>query len=63
MNDNLSLSKPVIVPPTCEDCGKQMRLVSIEPHDRYTDLDSRNFICFCGAATSDTVVREPKPRP
>jgi hypothetical protein len=60
MNDNLPLSKPLVVPPTCEGCGKQMRLVSIEPHDRYTDLDSRNFVCFCGAGTSDTVAREPK---
>jgi hypothetical protein len=43
--------------PTCEACGRQMRLASIEPHHRFAILNSRNFSCPCGATTSDTVAR------
>ena len=57
MSGKNTLSLPSVVPPTCEQCGNQMRLASVEPHYRYTDLDSRNFVCSCGATTSDSVAR------
>lgn len=41
----------------CPECGRPMRLVSIEPHDRFTNLDVRNFVCECGATTADIVQR------
>jgi hypothetical protein len=47
----------MIVSPACDVCGAGMRLVSIEPHERYTNLDSREFVCDCGANISDTVAR------
>jgi hypothetical protein len=34
-----------------------LRLTTIEPHERYTNLDVRNFACECGFTTSDTVMR------
>jgi len=35
-----------------------MRFTSLEPHERYTNLDKRNFACDCGFTTSDIVARE-----
>jgi len=46
-----------MIAPTCEACGEQMRLASIEPHYRFAILNSRNFSCRCGATISDTVAR------
>jgi hypothetical protein len=37
----------------CGDCAKPMLLTSIEPHDRFTNLLVRHFICTCGAGVSD----------
>jgi hypothetical protein len=34
-----------------------MRFVSLEPHERFINLDTRNFACDCGATTSDAVMR------
>jgi hypothetical protein len=48
---------PPIKSPLCPACGEQMRLTSLEPHERYINLDARNFVCACGATTSDLVAR------
>jgi hypothetical protein len=34
-----------------------MRLVSIEPHANFTNLDQRSFICECGESIGDFVMR------
>jgi hypothetical protein len=34
-----------------------MRFTSLEPHERFTNIDTRNFVCDCGATTSDVVAR------
>jgi hypothetical protein len=50
-------SPPATVPP-CRDCSHPMRIVSVVPHDRFQNLDVRNFRCeVCGADTSDVVAR------
>ena len=41
----------------CVKCGQAMRLVSIEPHLRFHNLDIQNFVCVCGAANSAVVAR------
>jgi|GEM_PF-4627474 len=41
----------------CSECGRQMRLVSLEPNERYKNLDSLNFACDCGGAACLTVRR------
>jgi hypothetical protein len=33
---------------TCRACGKSMRLVSVEPDTRYTNLDRHDCACDCG---------------
>jgi hypothetical protein len=49
---------PLIKSPHCPACGDRMRFTSLEPHERYTNLDVRNFACDCGSTTSDIVARE-----
>jgi hypothetical protein len=34
-----------------------MHLVSIVPHQRFTNLDLRLFECFCGVRISDVAAR------
>jgi hypothetical protein len=34
-----------------------MRLVGCAPHERYTTLDYKTFLCDCGATTRDVVAR------
>jgi hypothetical protein len=34
-----------------------LRVISIEPHDKYRNLDVRNFACDCGLTTSDVFAR------
>jgi hypothetical protein len=46
-------SPPFCVPPahrkpTCQGCGKEMRIVSAEPYPRYTNIDLHNYGCDCG---------------
>ncbi len=41
----------------CPKCGQPMRLTSVEPHDRFTNLDVRHFACDCGGTVSDIVQR------
>jgi len=41
----------------CAECSRKMRLVSVEPHARYRNLDTRNIACECGATHSDAVAR------
>jgi hypothetical protein len=48
---------PLIKGPECPQCGHEMRLASIEPHERFHNLDYRNFACDCGKTTSDVVAR------
>ena len=49
------LSQPLW--PACPSCGSTLRVISIEPHDKYRNLDVRNFACDCGLTTSDTFAR------
>jgi hypothetical protein len=46
------LSLPVSVPsphkPLCQACGKQMRLVTVAPFPRYTNIDVHDYACECG---------------
>ena len=50
-------SKPssLLAAPECTACGHLMRLVLIEPHEHFSNLDNRHFVCSCGA-TADYVV-------
>jgi hypothetical protein len=48
---------PPIQWPACPACGEMLRLITIEPHERYTNLDVRNFACDCGFTKSDAVAR------
>jgi hypothetical protein len=41
----------------CPQCAQPMRLTSIEPHERYTNLDSRTFDCDCGGTLTVAVAR------
>jgi hypothetical protein len=35
--------------PTCRQCGKPSRLIGIEPHHKFTNLDVLTFECMaCG---------------
>ena len=34
-----------------------MRLVSLEPHERFLNLDIQNFVCDCGETMSAVVAR------
>jgi hypothetical protein len=34
-----------------------LRITTIEPHDRYQNLDVRNFAGDCGFTTSDVMTR------
>jgi hypothetical protein len=50
------------VPPpsgNCTACGLPMRLTSVEPHQKYTNLDVREFACDCGETAGDIVERLP----
>ena len=49
-----SATPPSIKWPACPACGQMLRLTTIEPHERYTNLDVRNFACECGFTKSDT---------
>jgi hypothetical protein len=45
------LALPFLAPfliPACQTCGKQMRLCTVEPCPRYTNIDSHNYVCDCG---------------
>ena len=48
---------PPIQWPACPACGEMLRRTTIEPHERYTNLDVRNFACDCGLTTSDVIAR------
>jgi hypothetical protein len=48
---------PPFRPPTCLHCAKDMRLVSVVAHQRFVNLDVRNFACACGETASDVVAR------
>ena len=39
----------------CVKCGQAMRLVSIEPHPRFHNLDIHDFVCACGEDASAVV--------
>ena len=43
--------------PACPACGLMLRVTTIEPHERFTNLDVRNFACDCGLTTSDVMRR------
>jgi hypothetical protein len=38
---------PQTFAPVCE-CGQQMRLVCVEPDEKYLELDKQQFACGCG---------------
>jgi hypothetical protein len=45
------LSPPFPAPPNghaCSACKAAMRLVTIEPHPRYLNIDVQNYSCDCG---------------
>jgi hypothetical protein len=41
----------------CEACGRQMRLVTIEPYPLYTNIDMHNYTCDCGQSKELFVCR------
>jgi hypothetical protein len=43
--------------PACDACGKPMRLVSVEPYLRYTNIDLCHFLCECGNGDGFFVAR------
>jgi hypothetical protein len=44
--------------PICETCETPMRLVRVEPHHRYTNLDEWTYTCTCGATASHFVAHK-----
>jgi hypothetical protein len=53
-------SAPAKLPLTvqlCPKCAQPMRLVSLEPNERYNNLDSLTFACDCGGTICVTVAR------
>jgi hypothetical protein len=34
--------------PICQGCGKEMRIVSVEPYPRYTNVELHSYLCDCG---------------
>jgi hypothetical protein len=49
--------QPLVRAPVCKTCNTPMKLVLIEPHDRYTNLDEWTYNCECGAQASQFVTR------
>jgi hypothetical protein len=39
----------------CPHCGASMRLVSVQPGTRYTNLDRWSYRCECGEGTEDII--------
>ena len=52
-----SWERPPTLWPSCPACGCMLRVVSIEPHHKYRNIDVRNFECDCGLTTSDLFTR------
>lgn len=49
---------PPLRSPTCSTCGQTLRLITLAPHERFTNLDVRNFVCDgCGETESDMIAR------
>ena len=53
MPQTLRLPPPLSVP----NCGKPMRLVTVEPYPLYTNLDLHNYACECGQTEGRFVAR------
>ena len=34
--------------PICQACGKEMRIVSVEPYPRYTNVELHSYLCDYG---------------
>jgi hypothetical protein len=43
---------------TCRFCGKEMRLISSEPHELFKNLDLYRFSCDCGNDAEMYIARE-----
>ncbi len=39
---------PIVPPPVCAACDKEMRLMGRRPHSHYINLDQYNYACDCG---------------
>ena len=46
-----------IISPSCDNCGKTMQFVGVEPHPDYTNLYYRIFTCPCGALADQLAMR------
>jgi hypothetical protein len=42
----------------CSACKAPMRLVTIEPHPRYANIDVQNYACVCGHNEDFLVARK-----
>jgi len=49
-------SLPVV--PTCQSCGKQMRVVSAEPSPRFVNVDRWSYRCDCGETWHAFIAKE-----
>jgi hypothetical protein len=41
--------------PVCPTCDTPMRLVRVEPHPDYVNLDQWTYVCGCGMTSSHFV--------
>ena len=56
---NNAQSQPTspIKAPVCPACQAQMRLVRVEPHSKFMNLDQFGYACYCGETTMQIVSR------
>ncbi|HMK80381.1 MAG TPA: hypothetical protein VK438_12070 [Xanthobacteraceae bacterium] len=45
-------------PPECAACGERMHLAGVEPHNKFTRLDTHRYGCACGRTSEEAVPRE-----
>jgi hypothetical protein len=50
--------RPAARYPDCPHCKEPMRLLRIQPHPRFVNLDERFFACTCGEEVSDLLARQ-----
>ena len=50
--------RPIPSLPACPNCGKQMRLVCMQPSVFYLNVERWSYACECGQAQHKVVVNE-----
>jgi hypothetical protein len=53
-----SVRSAAAVSRSCRRCGRPMRIIRVQRHPRYRNLQERVFTCECGAEESDFVAEK-----